>query len=123
MITASKNKAPAFPGAKIRRIVRSILPKGQRFRLQTEDSGIDQKRVVRVVTPAWKSLGNPERISKVLKAMQSQLSPMEQDRIFRFSVLTEEQYRDIVLNNPPARDGKAPVKRKAARKQKRTSVG
>lgn len=75
----------------------------------------------------WLRSTAPEQIRRlrpyqrdcILKAMQSRLSPAEQERIFRFSVLTEQQYRDVVLNNSIPRATKPAAKRKAARKSKR----
>lgn len=100
MSTAPKNKSlAAFPRAKIERLVGSILPRGKSFALETEDSGIQQKKVVRVITPAWRRLRNPERISKVLKALNGKLTPAEQDRILRLSVLTPEEYERLGLSS------------------------
>jgi len=102
MITARKKKSLAsFPRAKIARIVEGVLPKGTAFQLRASDSGIRQMKVVRIVTPAWKRLRPPERISKVLAAMDGKLSEAEQERILRFSVLTPEEYKAIYRNALP----------------------
>lgn len=102
MIAVRKKKPlPSFPRAKIVRIIADILPKGNGFELRATDSGIRQMKVVRIVTPAWKNLRPPERISKVLAAMDGKLSEGEQERILRFSVLTPEEY-SAVVENPSA---------------------
>ena len=101
MIAVRKKKTlPSFPRAKIHRIVAGLLPKGNNFELLATDSGIRQMKVVRIVTPAWKNLRPPERISKVLGAMDGKLSEAEQDRILRFSVLTPEEYNTVVAGGP-----------------------
>src|SRR3954470_16926984 len=94
MATRQPNSS-SFPRAKIARIVQGVIPKGKTFELRTADSGIRQMKVVRIVTPAWKNLRPPERISKVLAAMEGKLSEAEQARILRFSVLTPEEYSAI----------------------------
>jgi hypothetical protein len=94
----SKETLPSFPRAKISRIVKRVLPKGKPFQLRTADSGIRQKKIVRIVTPAWKNLRLPDRIFKLLAAVDAELSEAEQDRILRFSVLTPEEYRKLITN-------------------------
>ncbi len=99
-----------------------ILPEGKSFELRASDSGIRQMKVVRIVTPAWKNLRPPERISKVLAAIDGKLSEAEQQRILRFSVLTPEEYCSVV-GEPPAKAAtlrRATAKRVAA---KRKAVG
>jgi hypothetical protein len=118
--TRSKKPSPRFPRAKIAEIVRGVLPKGREFELLVSDSTIKNLKVVRIVTPAWKNLRPPERISKVLRAVNAQLTPDERDRILRFSVLTPAEYREVVLDALPIPQRKGavplPAKRKAVRK-------
>ena len=118
MIAARKKKAlPSFPSAKIARIVGEILPKGNDFKVRTADSGIRQMKVVRIVTPAWKNLRPPERISKVLAAMDDKLSEVERERILRFSVLTPEEYADVMKGNPGVGRSSTTAKRLAAKRK------
>src|SRR3954471_12179716 len=121
MIAVRKKKPlPSFPRAKIARIIEGILPKGNAFELRASDSGIRQMKVVRIVTPAWKNLRPPERISKVLAAMDGRLSEAEQGRILRFSVLTPEEYQTIVLDSPvfpQARASKTAAPKKLAKRK------
>lgn len=118
MIAARKTKTSAtFPRAKIGRIVRDILPKGKEFSVKVATSSIGNKKIVRVVTPAWQRLRAWERTLKLLDGLQSQLSEDEQDQILRFSVLTPKEYREVVLNDPLRRI-KLPAKKKAAAKRK-----
>jgi hypothetical protein len=88
MTAARKKKLAGFPRSKIRSVVRDVLPKGAEFRLQVIDSNIGKMKVVRVVTPAWKSLSTSARILKLLRVMNSKLSDAERKDILRFSVLT-----------------------------------
>jgi hypothetical protein len=128
MIAPKKRTLTAFPRAKIERVICSILPEGESFELKTEDSGINQKKVVRVITPAWRTLRNAERISRLLKALDGHLSDAQQDRILRFSVLTPKEFEGLGLGAPPRFANraakrhsakKAATKRKVVRKAKR----
>jgi len=118
MIAAAKTK---FPKGKISRAVGEILPKGQTFALHIAESEIGRKKIVRVVTPAWKKLRGWERIGKVLAAVNGKLTPREQKHILRFSVLTPEEYRRIVLGNAASsgRTVKASAPKKLAAQRKR----
>jgi hypothetical protein len=98
MIAPAKKKVTAsFPGAKIKRAVETALPKGKTFKLRIVDSKIGEKKIVRVVTPAWKTLRPADRIGKILDAMEGKLTTQEQKRILRVSVLTPQEYDSIVL--------------------------
>jgi hypothetical protein len=123
MIAVPKKKAlPSFPSAKIARIVEGILPKGNSFKVRTADSGIRQMKVVRIVTPAWKKLRPPERISKVLAAMDGQLSEAERERILRFSVLTPEEYAAVVKDSPSVGLSSTMAKRLAAKRKAKRAL-
>ena len=76
-------------------MVRDVLPKGAEFRLQVIDSKIGRMKVVRVVTPAWRTLTTSARILKLLKVANSRLSETDRKDILRFSVLTPQEL-DIV---------------------------
>jgi hypothetical protein len=94
--TARKKPSSAFPVTKLRSAIRTAIPKGVRFEIRVADSGIGKTKIVRVVTPAWKTLRPAVRIEKVLDAVGGRLSRQEQDKILRFSVLTPDEYREIV---------------------------
>jgi hypothetical protein len=101
MIAVAKNKAVSkFPKTKITHAVGGVVPKGQPFKIEVADSNIGKLKIVRVVTHAWKSLRPAARFGKVLDAVNSQLTSQEQKGILRFSVLTPEEYRDVVLRKP-----------------------
>lgn len=100
MIATSKKKVSTqFPMAKIAHAVKTILPNGN-FKVHVADSKIGKMKIVRVVTPAWKSLRPAERIGKVLDAVSGKLSAKEQGGILRFSVLTPIEYETVVKNSP-----------------------
>ncbi len=100
MITTAKMKTVSkFPKAKISHAVQGIL-KGKPFKIQIANSNIGKMKIVRVVTPAWKSLRPAVRIGKVLDAVNTELTPQEQKGILRFSVLTPEEYQEVVLRKP-----------------------
>ena len=115
--------AVKFPTAKIKSAVAAIIPKEKGFTLKIADSEIGKKKIVRVITPAWKTLRGWERISKVLKAVEGHLSEKEEDRILRFSVLTQEEYDNVVLYDQVKRvTKKAAVKRKAVVRKPRNAA-
>ena len=82
--------------AKIAQAVERVIPNGQSFKVYISDSKIGKMKVVRVVTPAWKSRRPAFRISRVLDAVHDELTPTEQKRILRFSVLTPKEYNTVV---------------------------
>ena len=77
----------------VNKVLRQIIPRGQRFRVTWEPAGFSKYRVLRVVTPAWKTQPRFERILKVQKAIDAHLPPKVLDRILRVSVLTADEYR------------------------------
>jgi hypothetical protein len=124
---AKKKSASVFPRQKIARAVEEVLPRGKSYKLYVQASTIGGLKIVRVVTPAWKNLRPWQRIGKVRHAIETELSPSEQSGILRFSVLTPQEYKDLVLDSPvlqrspaarPAVAKKLAAKRKAGRKAK-----
>jgi hypothetical protein len=95
-----KKQTVTFPKEKISFAVKTALPKGKFFKLHVVDSKIDKMKIVRVVTPAWKSLPPAVRIGRVIKAINTELTPREQKGILRFSVLTPEEYAETVTRRP-----------------------
>jgi len=81
--------------AKVRKLVKGIIPKGRKFKVRWQPVGFGPYRVLRVITPAWKSLPRFERILKVQDAIDSGLSPEERDSVLRVSVLTGEEYKRL----------------------------
>jgi hypothetical protein len=102
MTTAARKKRPArFPRNKIHSVVQTVLPKGAGFQMQVIDSKIGRMKIVRVVTPVWKTLTPSDRILRILKATNSALSDDERKNILRFSVLTPEEMK--LMGHKPAR--------------------
>src|SRR5437667_4983468 len=79
--------------SKVRKLVREVIPKGRRFKITWQSVGFGPFRVLRVITPAWRSLPRFERILRVQDAIDRGLSPKERDSILRVSVLTAEEYK------------------------------
>lgn len=90
-----KKSIGKFPRSKIYSVVQNVLPKGQTFKLEIVDSKIDNLKIVRVITPAWRTLRPSLRIGRVLQAASTQLTKREQDKILRFSVLTPEELSEL----------------------------
>ena len=95
---ARKNGAK-FPTRKIHSVVQTVLPKGAQFRLHIVDSQIGGLKVVRVVTPAWKTLSPSDRISRLLRVANIELSDTERNGILRFSVLTPDEWKFLTLKH------------------------
>ena len=120
-----KKRVARFPTAQIAQVMHGLL-KGKPFKIHVADASIGGMKIVRVVTPVWKSLRPAARIGKILDAVNAKLTPQERDGILRFSVLTPEEYKAVVKNGfvsapkvphyqVPLRASKAkPVARQAA---------
>ena len=76
------------------------IPKGKPFRVMWEPTGIGRWRILRVVTPAWKSLRSG-RILKVQRAVEPRLTARERAQVFRFSVLTAAEFKHLEAALPP----------------------
>lgn len=81
--------------ARIQRLVKGALAKGKPFRVMWEPTGIGRWRILRVVTPAWKSLPRSERILKVQQAVEPGLTASERAQVFRYSVLTAGEFKRL----------------------------
>jgi hypothetical protein len=97
---------------KIRKLVKNVLPKGKDFQLRWQPVGFGGYRVLRVVTPAWRSLPRLQRILKMQSAITGGLSAKERANILRVSVLTDGEYRDLASGLLPRR---SPRKRRIGR--------
>ncbi len=85
---------------KIKKAIASILPGNQPFTLMSEPTGIGDSQVLRVITPAWKSLDKMERILRVQNAVSKVLSDTERSQIFRYSVLTDSEWKRAKAGRP-----------------------
>jgi hypothetical protein len=81
--------------ARIHRLVRAAIPKGKPFRVMWEPTGLGKWRILRVVTPAWKSLPRSERMLKIRQAVEPSLTSRERAQVFRFSVLTPAELKRL----------------------------
>lgn len=90
----------AFPAAKIKKLVQSVIPRGQTFQLRVSDTGIDDSKIVRVITPAWKRLQRHQRILKLLEAQDQFLTEEDRRHILRYSVLTPQEFERHVKESP-----------------------
>ena len=81
--------------AKVKKLVKDVLPKGKAFRLRWQPVGFGRYRVLRVVTPAWRSLPRFQRILKMQSAITGGLSAKERANILRVSVLTADEYKKL----------------------------
>lgn len=87
--------------ANVNKALRQIIP-SRRFRVTWQPTGLGKYRVLRIVTPAWKSLPRFERILKVQKAIDTQLPAKELESILRVSVLTAEEHKRLFKGIAPS---------------------
>jgi len=93
---------------KIKTAVDAVIPAAQSYVVYLSPTGFDDMEVVRVITPAWKNLGKAERIAKVQNRVMTGLNESERSRIFRFSVLTPDEWKDVrssLVDEKPRRIG------------------
>lgn len=90
----------AFPASQIKKLVQAVVPRGQAFQIRLSDSGFDESKVVRVITPAWKRLQRHQRILKLLEAQDQFLTEEDRQHILRYSVLTPQEYKRDVEESP-----------------------
>src|SRR5437870_7753751 len=81
--------------ARINKLVKAVIPQDKPFRVMWEPTGIQKWQILRVVTPAWRSLPKSERVRKVREAVEPNLTAQERANIFRFSVLTPAELRRL----------------------------
>jgi hypothetical protein len=79
----------------VKEAVQAVLPKGARFRLTFEPMRFSGTKIVRVITPAWKTLNRAERVLRLQRSLNDHLSPTQQKHIFRVSVLTPEEFKEL----------------------------
>jgi hypothetical protein len=89
-----------FPTSRIKKMVQSVLPRGQGYQVRLSDSGFDDSKIVRVITPAWKRLQRNERILKLLEAQDQFLTQEDRRHILRYSVLTPQEFERHVKESP-----------------------
>lgn len=103
-----------FPAAKLRRMIRSAVPARSPIEIRISDSGFDDSKIVRVITPAWRSLPRHKRILKLLQAQDEVLSEPEKATILRYSVLTPSEFKRLVQDSPFKIQTKALMKKQTA---------
>jgi len=81
--------------SKIKKLVRQTIPKGKPFKITWQPAGKGHYHVVRVITPAWRSLRRSERNRRMEEAFQHGLTEAERRNIFFVSVLTAEEYNPL----------------------------
>ncbi|PWU14346.1 MAG: hypothetical protein C5B50_17350 [Verrucomicrobia bacterium] len=81
--------------ARINKLVSEAIPKGKSARIIWTPTGFSKSQILRVVTPAWKTLPRFQRISKLRTTLESNLSATEMAQIFRISVLTAQEFKRL----------------------------
>jgi hypothetical protein len=86
--------------ARINRLVRQAIPRGKPAKIIWYPTGFSKSRILRVVTPAWKTLPRFQRISKIRQTLESNISSHELAQIFRISVLTSNEFKRLLRALP-----------------------
>src|SRR6266571_2823229 len=86
---------------RINKLVRQAIPKGMPAKIIWYPTGFSKSQILRVITPAWKTLPRFQRISKLRQTLESNLSSQERARIFRISVLTAQEFKRLREMLPP----------------------
>ena len=102
---------------KVKKLVKEVLPKGKAFHLRWQPVAFCPYRVLRVITPAWRSLPRFQRILRVQRAITAGLAPKERQDILRVSVLTAEEYKRLHPVLLPRRSLRARALRNSANGQ------
>jgi hypothetical protein len=97
--------------ARLRLALKTAMPKNRPYRVVLDDTGIAGTKVVRVVTPAWKSLPRFQRAMKVQHILDEHLPKKDLARIFRVSVLTAEEFDEIQKALPQSLSGRPRARR------------
>lgn len=80
--------------------VLSALPKGKPARILWQPTGIGRTHVLRVVTPAWKTLPRWQRNFKLQEAIRPHLTAADLQSIFRISVMTSPEFNRLRKHLP-----------------------
>src|SRR6266704_3519048 len=86
---------------RINKLVRQAIPKGKPAKIIWYPTGFSKSRILRVVTPAWKTLPRFRRLSKLRESLESNLSAQDLAQIFRISVLTAQEFNRLREISPP----------------------
>src|SRR5437016_3328361 len=86
---------------RINKLVRQAIPKGKPAKIIWYPTGFSKSQILRVVTPAWKTLPRFQRISKLRQTLECDLTPKERSQIFRISVLTAQEFKRLGRMLPP----------------------
>jgi len=86
---------------RINKLVRQAIPKGKPAQIIWYPTGFSKSKILRVVTPAWKTLPRFQRISKLRQSLECNLTPKERSQIFRISVLTAQEFKRLGRMVPP----------------------
>ena len=80
---------------RINKVVRAALPKGKRARITWLPTGVGKSKILRVITPAWKSLPRSERILRLQQAVETNVQRSDLIHLFRISVMTQDELRAL----------------------------
>ena len=71
------------------------LPKGKPYSIRWDPVASSKSRILRILTPAWKTQPRWKRIAKVQHVLNQRLTPKDLRQIFRVSVLTPKEFQTL----------------------------
>ena len=80
---------------RIKEAIKMALPKGKPYSIRWDPVASSKSRILRILTPAWKTQPRWKRIAKVQHVLNQQLAPKDLRQIFRVSVLTQAEFQKL----------------------------
>lgn len=86
----------------LRQIIKSVVSKrlaGRDFQVVADPTGFGGYHVLRVITPAWKRMNRMDRILKMEDALMPVIPAAERKKIFHFSVMTPDEWKEFRMDD------------------------
>ena len=99
----------------IKGVLEAIIPKGRSYRIQRQRVGTSGTHILRIITPAWRTLPVHDRVMKVSATINEGVSAKQREKIFRVSVLTERELKQV-RKYSPVRSLPRPAAKRPSRK-------
>ncbi len=104
----------------MKQAVRQALPRGQDFQIVSDPTSIAGSYVLRIITPAWKSMSKMDRILKMGEHLMPVIPAKDRKHLFYVSVMTPDEWKEFRMDDDrkrkftllaKSRNGTAPAAR------------